>query len=124
MPERQCGLPTTDRRRDGPNARREARHADRCYALDARIVPRPGVVPVAPVAAPESISPAQLAEWLAAGDTQVLDFTTLANYRNSHIPGAAWLLRSTLQQQGKALLPDAGRYVLTCGSSLLAQASC
>lgn len=75
---------------------------------------------VAPVAAPESISPAQLAEWLAAGDTQVLDFTTLANYRNSHIPGAAWLLRSTLQQQGKALLPDAGRYVLTCGSSLLA----
>jgi len=30
------------------------------------------------------------------------------------------LLRSTLQQQGKALLPEARRYVLTCGSSLLA----
>ncbi len=38
----------------------------------------------------------------------------------SHIPSAAWLLRSTLQQHGNALLPNAERYVLTCGSSLLA----
>jgi rhodanese-related sulfurtransferase len=75
---------------------------------------------VPPVATPEFISPQQLATWLEEGQTQVLDFTTRANHLNSHIPGAAWLLRSTLQQQGKALLPDARRYVLTCGSSLLA----
>lgn len=72
------------------------------------------------VATPEFISPQQLASWLEEGQTQVLDFTTRANHLNSHIPGAAWLLRSTLQQQGKTLLPDARRYVLTCGSSLLA----
>lgn len=75
---------------------------------------------VAPVAQPEFVSPTQLASWLDEGQTQVLDFTTRANHLNSHIPGAAWLLRSTLQQQGKALLPAAQRYVLTCGSSLLA----
>lgn len=75
---------------------------------------------VPPAAQPEFISPQQLAEWLQEGQTQVLDFTTRANHLNSHIPGAAWLLRSTLQQQGKALLPEARRYVLTCGSSLLA----
>ncbi|MDY0926291.1 rhodanese homology domain-containing protein [Enterobacter sp. CFBP8995] len=75
---------------------------------------------VPPVAQPEFISPQQLAEWLQEGQTQVLDFTTRTNHLNSHIPGAAWLLRSTLQQQGKALLPEARRYVLTCGSSLLA----
>ncbi|MDF7648800.1 rhodanese homology domain-containing protein [Erwiniaceae bacterium L1_54_3] len=75
---------------------------------------------VPPVAQPEFISPQQLADWLAEGQTKVLDFTTRANHLNSHIPGAGWLLRSTLQQQGKAVLPDARRYVLTCGSSLLA----
>ncbi|WP_343553362.1 rhodanese homology domain-containing protein [Pantoea sp.] len=72
------------------------------------------------VAAPELVSPQQLITWLEEGQTQVLDFTTRANHLNSHIPGAAWLLRSTLQQQGKKLLPEARRYVLTCGSSLLA----
>lgn len=75
-------------------------------------------LPAAPAA--EAISPQQLNDWLQQGDTQVLDFTTRANYIKSHIPGAAWLLRSTLQQQGSALLPEAERYVLTCGSSLLA----
>lgn len=75
-------------------------------------------VPAAPAA--ETVSPQQLSDWLQQGDTQVLDFTTRANHVKSHIPGAAWLLRSTLQQQGRALLPDAQRYVLTCGSSLLA----
>ncbi|MEZ3499377.1 rhodanese homology domain-containing protein [Pantoea sp. KPR_PJ] len=75
-------------------------------------------VPPSPSA--QTLSPQQLDEWLRQGDTQVLDFTTRANYVKSHIPGAAWLLRSTLQQRGNALLPDAARYVLTCGSSLLA----
>ncbi|WP_130830948.1 rhodanese homology domain-containing protein [[Erwinia] mediterraneensis] len=73
------------------------------------------------LAAAQTVAPAQLATWLQQGNTQVLDFTSHANYLNGHIPGAAWLLRSTLQQQGKALLPAAERYVLTCGSSLLAR---
>lgn len=75
---------------------------------------------VPPVSPPEFVSPAQLASLLSEGKTQVLDFTTRANHLNSHIPGAAWLLRSTLQQQGNAVLPEAQHYVLTCGSSLLA----
>ena len=76
-------------------------------------------LPAAPAA--EEVTPAQLADWLSQGHSQVLDFTTRANYLKSHIPGAAWLLRSTLQQQGINALPDAERYVLTCGSSLLAR---
>lgn len=75
-------------------------------------------LPSAPAA--DWVSPSQLAEWLSQGHTQLLDFTTYANYLKNHIPGAAWLLRSTLQQQGKSALHDAERYVLTCGSSLLA----
>lgn len=75
---------------------------------------------VPPVARPDFVSPQQLVSLLTTGHTQVLDFTPHANYRNSHIPAAAWLLRSTLQQRGNALLPEAQRYVLTCGSSLLA----
>lgn len=71
--------------------------------------------------AQQTVSPQQLAQWLQQGGTQVLDFTTRANHIKSHIPGAAWLLRSTLHQQGKALLPEAERYVVTCGSSLLAR---
>jgi len=75
----------------------------------------------APVVPPEFISPEQLYRWLEEGQTQVLDFTTRGNYLKGHIPGAAWLLRSTLQQHGKTVLPEAQRYVLTCGSSLLAR---
>lgn len=71
--------------------------------------------------ATQTVSPAQLAAWLQQGKTQVLDFTSRASYLKGHIPGAAWLLRSTLQQQGKRVLPVAERYVLTCGSSLLAR---
>jgi hypothetical protein len=37
-----------------------------------------------------------------------------------HIPGAYWLIRSRLKQ-ALALIPSASRYVLTCGSSLLAR---
>jgi len=77
------------------------------------------VVPSLP-ALPET-TPEQLAAWLEAGDTLVLDFTTSANYVASHIPGAAWLQRSLLTLMGSASLPAAKRYVVTCGSSLLAR---
>ncbi|VTM11275.1 molybdopterin biosynthesis protein MoeB [Raoultella terrigena] len=50
----------------------------------------------------------------------VLDFTTSANYAARHIPGAWWLVRSELRQALEAI-PPAERYVLTCGSSLLAR---
>ncbi len=49
----------------------------------------------------------------------VLDFTTSANLVARHIPGAWWLTRSQLRQALEAI-PPAQRYVVTCGSSLLA----
>eukprot|EP01037_Dinobryon_pediforme_P018088 gene18088-18327_t len=78
------------------------------------------LLPPAPQADP--ISPTTLAAWLQeanAGTTVVLDFAASANYVREHIPGAHYVLRSQLQQAWPAL-PDAVRYVLTCGSSLLA----
>jgi rhodanese-related sulfurtransferase len=50
----------------------------------------------------------------------VLDFTTSANYVARHIPGAYWLIRSQLRQ-ALEVIPSAERYVVTCGSSLLAR---
>ncbi|WP_380179636.1 rhodanese homology domain-containing protein [Kalamiella sp. sgz302252] len=79
---------------------------------------KPAVPPLSEL--PE-VEPTELAAWLEAGDTQVLDFTTSANYAAGHIPGAAWLQRSLLTLQGDAALPKAERYVVTCGSSLLAR---
>ncbi|NWD67056.1 rhodanese-related sulfurtransferase [Pseudomonas gingeri] len=77
----------------------------------------------APVPAPrqaEEISPETLAEWLALGDSLVLDFTSSANYVKRHIPGAWWVLRGQLRE-ALANLPTTQRYVLTCGSSQLAR---
>ena len=68
----------------------------------------------------EAISAQQLSQWLQEGtDTVLLDFTSSANYVKQHIPGARFALRSQLAQ---VLEQAAGaeRYVLTCGSSLLA----
>jgi rhodanese-related sulfurtransferase len=77
----------------------------------------------APIPTPaqvEEISPRTLADWQRHGDVTVLDFTTSANYVKQHIPGAWWLLRGQLQQ-ALSKVPDAERYVLTCGSSKLAR---
>lgn len=68
-------------------------------------------------------TPAELATWLQAepaGHTAVLDLTTSASYTQRHIPGAWFVLRSQLAK-GLAAIPAARRYVLTCGSSLLAR---
>lgn len=75
-------------------------------------------VPTPPQA--EEISHETLAQWLADGDTAVLDFTSSANYVKRHIPGAWWILRGQLRE-GLAKVPSAERYVLTCGSSQLAR---
>ncbi|HWX01861.1 rhodanese homology domain-containing protein [Collimonas sp.] len=74
-----------------------------------------------PQAPHESVTVQQLAQWLqeAPTGTALLDFTSSANYVKQHIPGARFALRSQLAavlQQAAA----AERYVLTCGSSLLA----
>lgn len=62
----------------------------------------------------------QLHTWLQAPGTVLLDFTTSANYVKRHIPGAHWAIRAQLPQVLEQL-PVAERYVLTCGSSLLAR---
>ncbi|WP_213881750.1 rhodanese-related sulfurtransferase [Pseudomonas sp. dw_358] len=78
---------------------------------------KPAIAQVAPF---ETISPQTLVEWQQTGDTQLLDFTTSANHVKAHIPGAWWTLRADLASVlGK--IPAAERYVLTCGSSLLAR---
>ena len=62
----------------------------------------------------------QLGQWLQDGSTVLLDFTTSANYVKRHIPGAHWAIRAQLPQALERL-PVAERYVVTCGSSLLAR---
>ncbi|MCY0387402.1 rhodanese homology domain-containing protein [Robbsia sp. Bb-Pol-6] len=69
-----------------------------------------------------SLSCTQLSGLLSdpASGTLVLDFTTSARYVARHIPGAYWLLRSRLAADLREL-PDARRYVVTCGTSALAR---
>ncbi|QXI29884.1 rhodanese-related sulfurtransferase [Pseudomonas vanderleydeniana] len=67
----------------------------------------------------QAVDATTLAGWLQEPGTQVLDFTASANHVQRHIPGAWWTLRSQLAE-ALAIVPPAQRYVLTCGSSLLA----
>ncbi|MGF0239410.1 rhodanese-related sulfurtransferase [Rhodococcus sp. IEGM1300] len=80
----------------------------------------PWQAPLPPAPDVEEISPQTLADWLQEPGTHVLDFTASALYVQRHIPGAWWVLRSQLQAS-LANIPPAERYVLTCGSSLLAR---
>lgn len=70
----------------------------------------------------DTVSCAALARLLddPASGTLVLDFTTSAQYVARHIPGAFWLLRSRLAEDLRGL-PDARRYVVTCGTGALAR---
>ncbi|UMZ13464.1 rhodanese-related sulfurtransferase [Pseudomonas sp. MPFS] len=68
----------------------------------------------------EEISPRTLADWLREPGTLVLDVTASANHVQRHIPGAWWVLPSQLAQALERL-PPPERFVLTCGSSLLAR---
>jgi len=91
--------------------------------------PAPRELPPAPPS--ERISTQTLAGWLeqdqakakvnanAGKGTVVLDFSTSANYVKQHVPGAWFALRSQLAQVLQNV-PAAERYVVTCGSSLLA----
>jgi rhodanese-related sulfurtransferase len=80
--------------------------------------------PELPPAPPsQEIDVATLLDWLA--DTghkiAVLDFTSGVNYQRQHIPGAWFALRSELSAALAKLPQGTDRYVLTCGSSLLAR---
>ncbi|MFZ6774837.1 rhodanese-related sulfurtransferase [Undibacterium sp. SXout7W] len=64
-----------------------------------------------------------LSTWLAdaSEEVAVLDFTSGVNYQKRHIPGAWFALRSELPAVLAMLPKGVQRYVLTCGSSLLAR---
>ncbi|APA85188.1 rhodanese-related sulfurtransferase [Paraburkholderia sprentiae WSM5005] len=68
----------------------------------------------------DEIGPAELVALLQSHGTVVLDFTSSANYLTRHIPGAWFVIRSQLADALRTL-PDAKRYVLTCGSDALAR---
>jgi rhodanese-related sulfurtransferase len=71
-----------------------------------------------------SLSADELASLLAnpSSGTVVIDVTSSANHVKAHIPGAYWLVRSRFWNEVGDLreLPDAKRYVVTCGTSALA----
>ena len=75
-----------------------------------------------PVAAAfTDITPVELAALLKQPGTAVIDVTTSANYVKRHIPGAWYAIRAQLAGAIDAVIPPSRRYVLTCGSSLLAR---
>ena len=75
-----------------------------------------------PVAvAVNEIAPAELAVLLKQPGTAVIDVTTSANHVKRHIPGAWYTIRAQLPQAIDTAIPSSSRYVLTCGSSLLAR---
>jgi rhodanese-related sulfurtransferase len=82
-------------------------------------VPAPAYPPVTAVVG--EIAPAELAALLRQGDTALIDVTTSANYVKRHIPGAWHAIRAQLANAIDAVVPASRRYVLTCGSSLLAR---
>jgi rhodanese-related sulfurtransferase len=81
--------------------------------------PAPVYPPIA--AAVAQIEPKALAALLAQPGTAVIDVTTSANYVKRHIPGAWYAIRAQLAQAIGTAIPPSQRYVLTCGSSLLAR---
>jgi rhodanese-related sulfurtransferase len=65
--------------------------------------------------------PAQVDEWLRAGQARVVDIDTSRSFLAGHVPGAAWALRADLS--GAALLDRLGgpaRLVLTSADGILA----
>jgi len=87
-------------------------------AFTEKAAPSPAYPPVA--ATVGEIAPKALVELLKQPGTAVLDVTTSANYVKRHIPGAWYVIRAQLACAIDAVIPASQRYVLTCGSSLLA----
>jgi rhodanese-related sulfurtransferase len=75
--------------------------------------------PLPPLPAVRKINPATLNDWLQTqGETIVLDVATSACFRRAHIPGAWFVLRSSLAEDWQRI-PKAKRYVLACQSGIL-----
>jgi rhodanese-related sulfurtransferase len=75
--------------------------------------------PLPPLPAVRKINPATLNDWLQTpGETIVLDVATSTCYRQAHIPGAWFVLRSSLAEDWQRI-PKAKRYVLACQSGIL-----
>ncbi|GAB2917968.1 rhodanese-related sulfurtransferase [Paraburkholderia jirisanensis] len=90
-------------------------------ALDAHGV-APGIRAEPPSV--DRVTPAQLAALLddPARGTVLIDVTSSANHVKAHIPGAYWLVRARIHAAFADVreLPDAQRYVVTCGTNVLA----
>ena len=80
----------------------------------------PDVAPRPDTPAVRGVAPVTLADWLATGDTAVIDVTASASHVARHVAGAWWSPRSLLPEALK-VIPRARRYVVTCGTSLLAR---
>jgi rhodanese-related sulfurtransferase len=68
----------------------------------------------------ERLNPKVLDQWRQAGEVVVVDVARHAVFKQGHIPGAWYLLRSRLTLDASKL-PVAARYVLTSEDGLLAQ---
>jgi rhodanese-related sulfurtransferase len=88
-------------------------------ALTETGTPSAAYPPVAAVVG--EVTPQALATLLQQPGTAVIDVTTSANYVKRHIPGAWYVIRAQLAHAVDAVIPQSRRYVLTCGSSLLAR---
>ncbi|MFZ6718932.1 rhodanese homology domain-containing protein [Undibacterium sp. Ji49W] len=86
-------------------------------------VTEPWKAELAPQPQVSEVDAATLSTWLAETPEEiaVLDFTSGVNYQKRHIPGAWFALRSELAAILTTLPKSVRRYVLTCGSSLLAR---
>lgn len=81
--------------------------------------PGPGQRLLPPLPVVRKISPASLNGWLRIPqETMVFDFSPSADYRQGHIPGAWFVLRTRLATDWPRA-PAAKRYVLTCRDGTL-----
>jgi rhodanese-related sulfurtransferase len=75
--------------------------------------------PLPPLPQVRNISAAALNAWLQSpAETIVLDLSASADYRQAHVPGAWFVLRSSLATDMQRV-PAAKRYVLTCRDGIL-----
>jgi len=89
---------------------------------DAVIETGPEIPPIAGLDAcrAETVAVADLASRLAAGAALVVDLATSLDYRDGHIPGAWFAVRSRFES-GLAKLPPEGEIVLTSPDGVLAR---
>ncbi len=82
--------------------------------------PEPRQVLSAHEARPKTIAPSALKALLDRDDAVVIDLGTSLQYRDGHIPGSYWAIRSRLAQALPAL-PSRGTFVVTASDPRLAE---